>query len=51
VGGNGFGVFTLSGVYEQRSKRTECTHGSSIGGVRQYLYWRTFFLRNVMRSY
>jgi hypothetical protein len=27
VGGNGFGVFALCGIYKQRSKRTECTHG------------------------
>jgi hypothetical protein len=33
VGGNGFGVFALCGIYEQRSKRAECTHGSSIGAI------------------
>jgi hypothetical protein len=27
VVGNGFGVFALCGIYKQRSKRTECTHG------------------------
>jgi hypothetical protein len=31
VGGNRFGLFALRGVNHQRSKRTECTHGTSIG--------------------
>src|ERR1700730_559018 len=31
VGSNGFGLFALRGVNDQRSKCTECTHGSSIG--------------------
>jgi hypothetical protein len=26
VGGSRFGVFALRGVYEEGSKRTECTH-------------------------
>jgi len=32
VGGDGFGLFALGGVYEKRSKCTECTHKSSVGG-------------------
>src|SRR5580704_17114933 len=51
VGGNGFGVFALSGIYEQRSKRTECTSWVLHWRHRQYLYWRTFFVRNTMWSY
>jgi hypothetical protein len=31
VGGNRFGLFALRGINDQRSKCTECTHGSSIG--------------------
>jgi hypothetical protein len=31
VGGDCSGLFALRGVNDQRSKCTECTHGSSIG--------------------
>src|ERR1700722_2871527 len=31
VGSNGLGLFALRGINDQRSKCTECTHGSSIG--------------------
>jgi hypothetical protein len=33
VGGNRFGLFALRGINDQRSKCTECTHGSSIGAL------------------
>jgi len=33
VGRNGSGVFALCGIYEQRSKHAECTHGASIGAI------------------
>jgi hypothetical protein len=33
VGRNRFGLFALRGINDQRSKGTECTHGSSIGAL------------------
>jgi hypothetical protein len=37
VGGNRFGLFALRGINNQRSKCTECTHGSSIGAIANFL--------------
>jgi hypothetical protein len=37
VGGNRFGLFALRGINNQRSKCTECTHGSSIGVTANFL--------------
>jgi hypothetical protein len=42
VGGNGFRMYALPGIYEQRSNRTECTHGSSIGAIANILIGELF---------
>jgi hypothetical protein len=44
VGGNRFGLFALRGVDDQRSKGTECTHGSSIGA------WPMYSLEDFIRK-
>jgi hypothetical protein len=43
-------VLALRGVYNQRSKCTECAHGVPLGDQRQCLYERTFFVRMAMWS-
>src|SRR5579859_2277984 len=46
VGSNRFGLFALRGINDQRSKCTECTHGSSIGAFANIFYGRTFSVRS-----
>jgi hypothetical protein len=44
IGGNRFRLFALRGINDQRSKGTECTHGSSIGA------WPMFLLKDFIHK-